>query len=40
MLAMLLVIYIASKWSECTGKNDNSIQSYTFIFDLFIALVI
>lgn len=31
MLAMLLVIYVASKWSECTEKNDNSIQSYSFL---------
>ena len=31
MLAMFLVIYIASKWSECMERKEESIQSYGFL---------
>ncbi len=31
MLAMFLVIYIASKWSECMERKEESVQSYGFL---------
>lgn len=31
VLAMLLVLYIAIKWSECIEKQEKSIQSYGFL---------